>query len=132
MQNVAPDIMDLGKESQATRISTELVRTMPMNSGARCCWHDLLGSGQVCHRHSLHPAMETSGISMPGWRKAIVAMPTLSTSRLQPPAGSRGPGYAGGNSLLRQRLGRIPSREFDGQMGRSDDGRDHNPHGFTM
>ncbi|MEC9056564.1 MAG: DUF1501 domain-containing protein, partial [Verrucomicrobiota bacterium] len=35
--------------------------------------------------------------------------------------------------LCGSEFGRTPSREiFDGQMGRSDDGRDHNPHGFTM
>ena len=35
--------------------------------------------------------------------------------------------------LCGSEFGRTPSRElFDGQMGRSDNGRDHNPHGFTM
>ncbi len=35
--------------------------------------------------------------------------------------------------LCGSEFGRTPSRElFDGQMGRDDNGRDHNPHGFTM
>lgn len=35
--------------------------------------------------------------------------------------------------LCGSEFGRTPSRElFDGVMGRADNGRDHNPHGFTM
>ncbi len=137
MQGVAPEIMDLGRESRATRDlygigeehTDEFGRTLLLarrfaEAGVRfvTATHSTSRYGNLWDQHA--------GLEK-GHRGNANAV-DRPISALLHDLEARG--------LLEDTLvlcgsefGRTPSRElFDGQMGRSDDGRDHNPHGFTM
>ena len=138
MQNVAPEIMDLERESQATRDiygiddehTDEFGRTLLL---ARR--FSEAGVRYVTTTHSSSRLRQPLGPARRPRKGAPRQCQCGRTNRLQPSLRD-----LEARGLLEDTLvlcgsefGRTPSRElFDGQMGRSDDGRDHNPHGFTM
>ena len=137
MQNVAPEIMDLGRESQATR--------------------DLYGIGTTTPTSSAAPSSSPAASRRPACAIVSATHSTARYGNLWDQHAGLEKGHRGNANAVDQPIaallhdleargmlddtlvlcgsefGRTPSRElFDGQMGRSDDGRDHNPHGFTM
>jgi uncharacterized protein (DUF1501 family) len=137
MQRVAPQIMDLGTESQATRDlygigddhTDEFARTLLLarrfaEAGVRyvTATHSTSRYGNLWDQHAgLEKGHRGNANAVD---KPIAALLRDLESR----------GLLDDTLVLcGSEFGRTPSRElFDGQMGRSDDGRDHNPHGFTM
>ena len=137
MQNVAPEIMDLERESQATRDiygiddehTDEFGRTLLLarrfsEAGVRyvTTTHSSSRYGNLWDQHAgLEKGHRGNANAVD---KPIAALLRDLESR----------GLLDDTLVLcGSEFGRTPSRElFDGQMGRSDDGRDHNPHGFTM
>jgi len=137
MQSVAPEIMDLDQESEATRKrygigeghTDEFGRTLLLarrfaESGVRyiTATHSTSRYGNLWdqhanlekgHRGNAHAVDQPIAALLSDLEARGLLDDTL--------------------VLCGSEFGRTPSRElFDGQMGRSDNGRDHNPHGFTM
>jgi len=137
MQSVAPEIMDLNQESEATRNrygigdnhTDEFGRTLLLarrfaESGVRyiTATHSTSRYGNLWdqhanlekgHRGNAHAVDQPIAALLDDLEARGLLDDTL--------------------VLCGSEFGRTPSRElFDGQMGRSDNGRDHNPHGFTM
>ena len=137
MQSVAPGIMDLNQESEATRKSygigedhtdefgqTLLLARRFAESGVRyiTATHSTSRYGNLWdqhanlekgHRGNAHAVDQPIAALLSDLEARGLLDDTL--------------------VLCGSEFGRTPSRElFDGQMGRSDNGRDHNPHGFTM
>lgn len=137
MQNVAPDLMNLESESKATREmygigdnhTDEFGRTLLLarrfsEAGVRyvTATHSTSRYGNLWDQHA--------GLEK-GHRGNAHAVDKPIAALLYD---LEGRGLLDDTLVLcGSEFGRTPSRElFDGQMGRSDDGRDHNPHGFTM
>ena len=137
MQSVAPGIMDLNQESEATRKrygigedhtdefgQTLLLARRFAESGVRyiTATHSTSRYGNLWdqhanlekgHRGNAHAVDQPIAALLSDLEARGLLDDTL--------------------VLCGSEFGRTPSRElFDGQMGRSDNGRDHNPHGFTM
>lgn len=137
MQNVAPELMDLSTESQATR--------------------ELYGIGDDHTDDFGRTLLLARRFSEAGVRYVTATHSTARYGNLWDQHAGLDKGHRGNANavdrpiaallhdldargllddtlvLCGSEFGRTPSRElFDGQMGRSDDGRDHNPHGFTM
>ena len=137
MQSVAPEIMDLGRESQATREmygiggdhTDEFGRSLLLarrfaEAGVRyvTATHSTSRYGNLWDQHA--------GLEK-GHRGNANAVDQPIAALLHD---LEARGLLDDTLVLcGSEFGRTPSRElFDGQMGRADDGRDHNPHGFTM
>lgn len=137
MQTEAPEIMDLSQESDATRASygigddhtdefgqTLLLARRFAESGVRyvTATHSTTRYGNLWDQHA---HLES------GHRGNATAVDKPIAGLL---ADLEGRGLLDDTLVLcGSEFGRTPSRElFDGVMGRADNGRDHNPHGFTM
>ena len=137
MQGVAPDIMDLKRESQATRDlygiganhTDEFGRTLLLarrfsEAGVRfvTTTHSTSRYGNLWDQHAGLEKGHRGNANAVDQPIAALLHDLESRGMLEDTL-----------VLCGSEFGRTPSRElFDGQMGRSDDGRDHNPHGFTM
>ena len=137
MQNVAPEIMDLNKESKATKElygvgadhTDEFGRTLLLarrfaEAGVRfvTATHSTSRYGNLWDQHAGLEKGHRGNANAVDQPIAALLHDLESRGMLEDTL-----------VLCGSEFGRTPSREiFDGQMGRSDDGRDHNPHGFTM
>ena len=137
MQGVAPDIMDLKRESQSTRDlygiganhTDEFGRTLLLarrfsEAGVRfvTATHSTSRYGNLWDQHAGLEKGHRGNANAVDQPIAALLHDLESRGMLEDTL-----------VLCGSEFGRTPSRElFDGQMGRSDDGRDHNPHGFTM
>ena len=137
MQNVAPEVMDLNTESEATKElygvgedhTDEFGRTLLLarrfsEAGVRfvTATHSTSRYGNLWDQHAGLEKGHRGNANAVDQPIAALLHDLESRGMLEDTL-----------VLCGSEFGRTPSREiFDGQMGRSDDGRDHNPHGFTM